>query len=285
MHLTNLHTHTKYCDGKYSAEDMIIEAINNNMQSIGISTHGPTPFISDWNIKKNKVEIYINEILELKEKYKGTIEVFLGMELDYLPGIGFDDYSKSLMKRLDYYIGSVHYLGKFNNGVMWTVDYNLDELLQGINESFAADKKLAIETYYNLIGQMVAEYEPPIIGHIDLFKKNNKDNIIFDEGEKWYIDAVEKCLNIIQSTSSIVEINTGGIARGYTKEQYPSTFIIKMLKEKNIPVIINSDAHSADGITCKFEEMYGLVNNLGFTKLSYLTKDGWKEQPLTMNND
>lgn len=278
MHLTNLHTHTKYCDGKYSAEDMIIAAINNNMQSIGISTHGPTPFVSDWNIQKNKVENYINEILELKEKYKGTIEVYLGMELDYIPGIGFDDYSKSLMKRLDYYIGSVHYLGKFNNGVMWTVDYNLDELLQGINDSFEGDKRLAIETYYNIIGQMVEQYEPPIIGHIDLFKKNNKDNIIFDENEKWYIDAVEKCLNIIKGTSSVVEINTGGIARGYTKEQYPSTFIIEMLKEKNIPVIINSDAHSTDGITCKFDEMYELVYNLGFDKLSYLTNSGWKEQ-------
>jgi len=283
MHITNLHTHTKYCDGRYSAEDMIIEAINSNMQSIGISTHGPTQFISDWNIQKSKVETYISEILELKEKYKGTIEVFLGMEIDYIPGIGFDDYTKSLMKRLDYYIGSVHYLGKFNNGVMWTVDYNLDELLQGINESFAADKRLAIETYYNLIGQMAVEYEPPIIGHIDLFKKNNKDNIIFDESEKWYIDAVEKCLNIIQSTSSVVEINTGGIARGYTKEQYPSKFIIKMLKEKNIPVIINSDAHSTDGINCKFEKMYELVKNIGFTKLSYLTKDGWKEQNIQIS--
>lgn len=280
MHLTNLHTHTKYCDGKYSAEDMIIAAINNNMQSIGISTHGPTPFVSDWNIQKNKVENYISEILDLKEKYKNTIEVFLGMELDYISGIGFDEYSKLLMKRLDYYIGSIHYLGKFNNGVMWTVDYNLDELLQGINESFGGNKKHAIETYYSVIGQMAIEFEPPIIGHIDLFKKNNKNNIIFDESEKWYIDAVEKCLNIIKDTSSVIEINTGGIARGYTNEQYPSTSIIKMIKEKNIPIIINSDAHSTEGITCKFEEMYELVYNLGFKNLSYLTKSGWKEQPI-----
>ena len=278
MHLTNLHTHTKYCDGKYSAEDMIVAAINSNMQSIGISTHGPTSFASDWNIQKDKVENYISEIIDLKEKYKNTIEVFLGMELDYIPGIGFDNYTKSLMKRLDYYIGSLHYLGTFNNGAMWTVDYNLDELLQGINESFAGDKRLAIETYYNIIGQMAIEYEPPIIGHIDLFKKNNKDNIIFDENEKWYRDAIEKCLNIIKCTSSVIEINTGGIARGYIKEQYPSTFIIEMINEKDIPVIINSDAHSIDGITYKFEEMYELVYNVGFKNLSYLTKNGWEKQ-------
>ena len=86
MHLTNLHTHTVYCDGKYSAEEMILAAVNSKFQSIGISTHGPTPFFSDWNIKADRVEKYIEEITYLKEKYKNTIDVFLGMELDYIQG-------------------------------------------------------------------------------------------------------------------------------------------------------------------------------------------------------
>lgn len=278
MHLTSLHTHTYYCDGKYSAEDMVLAAINNNMQSIGISTHGPTPFISDWNIKNNNIDKYINEIQFLKEKYKDSIEIYLGMELDYIPGIGFDDTAKNLIARLDYYIGSLHYLGTFNNGVMWTVDYNLEELLQGINESFGGNKRLAVETYYDLIAEMAYQYEPPIIGHLDLFKKNNKNNILFDENEEWYINTINKCLNVIKNTSSVIEINTGGISRGYITEQYPSTFIINMIMEKEIPIIINSDAHTTDGIVCKFEDMYKLIYDIGFRKSSYLTPSGWKEQ-------
>jgi histidinol-phosphatase (PHP family) len=226
------------------------------------------------------VKKYISEIDYLKEKYKGTIEVFIGMELDYIPGIGFDETSKELIEKLDYYIGSVHYLGKFNNGVMWTVDYDLKELLQGIDESFHGDKRLAVESYYKVISQMAKEYEPPIIGHLDLFKKNNKNNEIFDESEQWYVDAVDECLDVIKDTSSIIEINTGGISRGYTTEQYPSNFILKMIKEKNIPILINSDAHATDGIICKFEEMYGLIMDIGFEKTSYLTSKGWKIQPL-----
>ena len=50
------------------------------------------------------------------------------------------------------------------------------------------------------------------------------------------------------------------------------------LKEKNIPVIINSDAHSTDGINCKFEEVYKLIYNLGFEKTYYLSENGWKNQ-------
>lgn len=278
MHLTNLHTHTNFCDGKYSAENMIIAAINSNMQSIGISSHGPTQFVSNWNIQKYNVEKYITEIEILKEKYKDTIEIFIGMELDYIPGVGFEETSIELIDRLDYYIGSVHYLDTFKNGVMWAVDYNIEELILGIKESFNGNTKLAVETYYNHISEMVAKYEPPIIGHLDLFKKNNKNNILFDEKSDWYIQVIEKCLNIIKKTSSIIEVNTGGIARGYTNEQYPSTFILKMIKEKGIPIIINSDAHDINGIACNFDEMYKLVFNLGFESLSYLSKDGWKKQ-------
>ncbi|MFA9422953.1 MAG: histidinol-phosphatase [Sedimentibacter sp.] len=280
MHLTNLHTHTVYCDGKYSAEDMILAAIKCKFQSIGISTHGPTPFFSDWNIKTERVEEYMEEIKILKKKYQDKIEVFLGMELDYIPGIGFDEVAQSLIKRLDYYIGSIHYLGYFKNGVMWTVDYNIEELLQGIDESFNGDSRLAVETYYNLVAKMAVTYQPPIIGHLDLFKKNNKNNVIFDENENWYINAVAKCLDAIKSTSCTIEINTGGIARGYTIEQYPSTFILKMIKERNIPVIINSDAHTTEGIDCKFKEMYKLLHDLEFHNLNYLTSEGWKSQKI-----
>lgn len=283
MDLTCLHTHTNYCDGKYSAEEMVIAAINNNMQSIGISTHGPTSFVSDWNIQKTNIYKYINEIQNLKEKYKDVIKIFLGMELDYIPGTGFDGDTKNLISRLDYYIGSLHYLGTFNNGVMWTVDYNLEELLQGIDESFGGNKRLAVETYYDLIAEMAYLYEPPIIGHLDLFKKNNKNNILFDEKEEWYINTIDKCLNVIKNTCSVIEINTGGIARGYASEQYPSTFIIKMIMEKGIPIIINSDAHTTDGIVCAFEAMYKLVYDIGFRKCSYLTQNGWKEQLIKFN--
>lgn len=281
MHLTNLHTHTKYCDGKNSAEDMIIAAINSNMQSIGISTHGPADFASDWNIQKKDVEKYIEEINYLKQKYEGTIDVLLGMEFEYMPDTEFGSMCTDLMKRLDYYIGSVHYLSALKNGSMWTVDCNIDELLTGINESFGGNKKHAVEKYYDLISEMAVKYEPPIIGHLDLFKKNNKNNILFDEKADWYVKTVEKCLDVIKNTTSIIEINTGGISRGYIYEQYPSTFILGMIRDKNIPIIINSDAHTTDGITCKFDDMYTLINQLKFESISYLTKTGWKKQALT----
>jgi histidinol-phosphatase (PHP family) len=275
MHLTNLHTHTVYCDGKNTTEEMIQAAIKNNFYSIGISSHGPVNFITDWNIQKHKVEKYIAEVLFLKEKYRDKIDVFLGMELDYIPRVGFDGFTQELIKRLDYYVGSVHFMGMFCDKSMWTVDYKLEELIKGVNENFNGDLKYAVEVYYNLISEMVERFQPPIIGHMDLIKKFNNNNILFNEGEEWYISIVEKCLNSIKKTKCVIEINTGGISRGYSKEQYPSTFILKMIMEKDIPITINSDAHSIEGINCKFAEMYELVKSIGFGNISCMTKNGW----------
>ncbi len=285
MHKTNLHTHSFYCDGKNSPEEMVLAAIKNNFNSLGISSHGPVDEDNDWNINHNKIEEYIEVVNSLKEKYKDKIEIFLGMELDYIPGIGFTEQCKSLIKRLDYYIGSVHYLGTFNNGVMWTVDYNIDELLRGLDESFQGNIRKAVKTYYATIAEMAERYQPPIIGHLNLFNKNNKNNVLFDESEDWYIKAVQNCLDVIKNTSSVIEINTGGIARNYTKEQYPSTLILKMIKERNMPIVVNSDAHTTDGIDCKFNEMYKLTKDLGFEHLVYLTKDGWKEQKINYSDE
>ena len=53
-----------------------------------------------------------------------------------------------------------------------------------------------------------------------------------------------------------------------------------MVKERNIPVMVNSDAHTADKITYKFNDMYRLVDDIGFDSLVYLTKGGWKKQKI-----
>lgn len=280
MHITNLHTHSFYCDGSNSPEEMVLAAIKNNFNSLGISSHGPVNEETYWNMRNDKIEEYIEVVNALKEKYKDKIEIFLGMELDYIPGMGFTNTCLSLIDRLDYYIGSVHYLGTFNNGLMWTVDYNIDELLRGIDEGFEGNTRKAVETYYETISEMAEKFNPPIIGHIDLINKNNKNNILFDEREDWYVEAVEKCLDVIKDTNSAIEINTGGIARLYTKEQYPSTMILKMIRERNIPLIVNSDAHSCENIACKFNDMYKLTRDLGFDHLVYLTKSGWKKQKI-----
>ena len=56
-----------------------------------------------------------------------------------------------------------------------------------------------------------------------------------------------------------------------------------MIKDRNIPIIVSSDAHNRDDIACKFDDMFKLLYDIGFENLVYLTKHGWKKQKININ--
>ncbi len=274
----NCHTHSNFCDGIDTIEDMIKAAINCDMKAIGISSHGPLPFETEWNMKKERLEEYLNTVNELKKEYSKDIDVLVGLEIDYLPEYGLDYVGDELLNKLDYYIGSVHYLGEFEDGYKWCVDETAEVIKRGIKENFGGDVQKTLKHYYSSIADLAVKYEPPVIGHLDLIKKNNKNNCLFNENEDWYKAIIEDCLNTIKTTKSIIEINTGGKARGYTEEFYPSNWILQKIKDKQIPITINSDAHFTKGINYEFKEVYELIKEIGFSSYSFLTSEGWKQK-------
>lgn len=277
MYYSTIHTHTTYCDGNNTPEEMVLAAINKGMKTIGISTHGPLPFKAKWSVDGDKVQAYIDEINALKDKYKDKIDVLLGMELDYFIDTEFEHIDKSILEQLDYTVGSIHYLGRYDDGKPWTVDGAYENLLDGINASYGGNIKNAIADYYLHLSKMVEKYKPTVVGHMDLVKKNNKNNELFNENDAWYRNLVCKFLDTIKDTNTAIEINTGAIARGYMTEQYPSKWILEEINNRHIPITINSDAHSDENIACKFDEMYELVKELNVENLVYLTKNGWQK--------
>ena len=105
--LSNLHTHTLYCDGKNTPEEYIKKAIEKGFVSIGFSGHSYLDFGEEWYMGVEGTVEYIKEIKALKEKYAGIIEVYLGLETDY-----YSNLNKNSKKDLglDYIIGSLHYV-------------------------------------------------------------------------------------------------------------------------------------------------------------------------------
>ena len=104
MKITNYHTHTTYCDGKNSPEEMVQAAIAADMAEIGFSVHAPLPFRTDWAIRVERLNDYKNELFLLREKYKDQIKIYVGIEQDY--------FSENSTDGFDYVIGSVHFIYK-----------------------------------------------------------------------------------------------------------------------------------------------------------------------------
>ena len=91
--LQDLHTHTTYCDGKNSPEEMVLSAIEKGLDRIGICTHGYTDFDESYCIPHEEYGKFQDEINALKEKYADKIDVLCGVEQDVFSNTeteGFD---------------------------------------------------------------------------------------------------------------------------------------------------------------------------------------------------
>ena len=83
MKFSNLHQHTNFSDGKNTAEEVVLSAINNGLESIGFSDHSYTAIDESYCMMPAEYENYHAEIDRLKQKYQGKVKIFKGIELDY----------------------------------------------------------------------------------------------------------------------------------------------------------------------------------------------------------
>ena len=150
--LSNLHTHTLYCDGNNSAEDYIKRAIELGFISIGFSGHSyiPGALGEGWCMSEEGTLEYIKEVKVLKEKYKDKIEVYTGLETDYYSG-----YKKDIKDKLslDYTLGSVHLIKNDTTGEYYSIDSSPEITEEGI-KAFGGVKNY-IKKYYETLLKMV----------------------------------------------------------------------------------------------------------------------------------
>ena len=283
MAWVNYHTHSRYCDGSGNLREFIKQALELGMLGLGFSSHAPLPFPTKWTMKPELLDDYCAEVRLLKNEYRDFLPVYLGLEIDYLPGITSPHASRFKSLGLDYMIGSVHYYEQDFNGQYLTVDGSPEELDTAIREFFDGDIRKAVERYYSLICQMTHTDCPDVVGHLDLIKKNNQGGILFKEDDSWYRDAVYETLDAISRSPAILEINTGGLTRNRTNNLYPSPWILKGAFDAGIPLTLNSDAHAPEELIGHFYEAVEILSSVGYKELMVLTPDGWQPRPFTID--
>ena len=248
---SDLHTHTIYCDGKNTPEEMVLSAIEKGLDEIGIATHSyyGEEIDSSWTIKAEKVEDFQREVNALKEKYRDKIRVLCGLEKDIFSVQSSDGF--------DYVIGSVHYFKVYDK--YYSVDLSPENFNKVVKEVFGGDYYLAVENYYELVATVMDKTNADIIGHFDLINKFNKDGALFDESSPRYKKAYEKALYRLLTYGKPFELNTGAISRGYQNKPYPNERIISLIKEKGGKIILSSDSHSKENIAFEFDKWEKLL--------------------------
>ncbi len=265
--LSNLHTHTIFCDGQSTAEEMVQKAIEKGFVSLGFSGHAYTPFELTSCMKDEQG--YINEINRLKKVYKGQIEIYLGTEEDAFALIDRSKY--------EYIIGSLHFLKI--DGKILPIDIG-NEYMQRCFEAFNKNAERMAECYYSTFTDYLMKRRPDVVGHFDLIKKYDEVSEPIFLGNKKHDEIAKSFLRTIASKGFLFEVNTGAIARGYRTLPYPSADLLHVLKAEGADITLTSDCHNADYLDCYFDETKHILYDIGFRETVILCNNKFTKIPL-----
>lgn len=270
MYKQNLHTHTRYCDGSNTPEEMIEAAIAQGFDSLGFSGHGYTPFSSVWCMSQDTTRKYREHITRLKKEYEGRIKIYLGLECDI--------YTSMDPAQYDYLIGSVHYLPINDNCVSF--DSNAETVRKVIDQWFDGDGLAYAMHYYKTLATMPQFGPYDIIGHADIITKHCEKENFFDPNCPEYRRSAIEALDALEGKIPYFELNTGAISRGYRTTPYPAPFLLDALRARGFGAVITSDCHNGKDLSCYYPEAQKLLWEHGFREIYVLTDDGFVASPL-----
>lgn len=218
--MIDIHNHTIYSDGEHTPEEIIVNAINNGIDTIGLSDHHKAFFMEKPQYKG--FNSYVEEINNLKEKYKGKINILSGIEINLNFKYEIDE------RRIPY-------------GDLEKLDYVLLERIDGL-APFASPAKYHIK--FKDIGCMISKIKTKIgFAHTDILKLAEiySDNKGLDYGLDYTLSTMEE-YNIFWELNVQPQYEYFDyIIKNMNKEEVCMLF--DKLKKYNIQIIPGSDTH------------------------------------------
>ncbi len=268
MITTNFHTHTVFCDGKNTPEEMVMAAIEKGFTSLGFSGHSFFEPESDISMSIESQKEYFRQVNELKVKYADKIEIFCGIEQDIFSDEPIFDY--------EYRIGSVHNV--FKNGKYYDIDLSPESTKNTVDTVYGGDFDSFAEDYFSLVGEVLEKTKADIIGHIDLVSKFS-ETLGYGQSDR-FLTACEKAIIKLVPFNKPFEINTGAMSRGHRTIPYPTPEILVLIKKHGGKIAFSSDCHDKDFLDFGFKEAVELALGAGFKEHAVITKNGIKYLPI-----
>ena len=252
MRLADYHMHTPLCrHASGTPEAYVAAARAANLTEIGISDHNPMPStFDDWRMDIEELPAYLDWVAAAQEASGTSLRVRLGLEVDWFPGGESWIEKLANMAPWDYFIGSVHYIGR------WNFD-NPSE-----RHHFATfGIEQAWQSYWELFADAARSGFFHIMGHPDLIKKFGHRPP--GDLRRFY----EPAIAAVAESGIAIEINTSGLAKEVA-EMYPTLEFLELAHQAKIPLTINSDAHVPAHVARNFDQAVTLARKAGYLELA-----------------
>ena len=153
---------------------------------------------------------------------------------------------------LDYVMGSVHYMGEktVDSGADFYENKDIDELYK---------------SYFEYVNEAVASGLFDIIAHCDLVRIYNFRPS--GNPEQLYRELAKK----MRKHDVAFELNTNGRNRPLG-DFYPDRRFLKIFRDENVAVCVNSDSHFPARVGQYFDEAYALLKEAGYKEMAVFNK-------------
>jgi len=255
------HMHTPLChhaEGEPEAYAAVAE--RRGLRGIIVTCHNPMPadYGHSGRMTHGQTRTYLQLIERAREAFAGRVEVRPGLECDYFPG--YEDFVERQLTHAPYehVLGSVH-----PHLPIW-------------RRHFTQEGPLAAQQHY--FDQLARAAETGLfdtLAHPDLIK-----NIT---SEAWdphrLMDLIASSLDRIAATGTAMELNTSGLNK-HVPEMNPAPPILREMRRREIPVVVGADAHVPDRVADRYEQAYDLLEEAGYTRVSYFLNRERHELPI-----
>jgi len=249
------HIHTPLCNHAVGAMTAYVRRAHQiGMQEICFLDHltlrAADPGLS---MTPEEVPIYFLTAQRLKYRYRQTIRVKVGLEVDF--DLSQADRIEKIIRGFPFdVIGcSVHYLDGFDvvtSGSAWA--------------NGGGDTEDIHRRYLRQLEKVLDYPFFDMICHLDLLKKFNR------RPTRAFEDDVDSVLIKIKARDLALELNTSGFEHP-VQEAYPSPGILKKCRQMDIPVTLGSDSHAPKHIGRHFDRAKTLLREAGYSTLATFT--------------
>lgn len=242
--------HTPLCrHAEGEPEEYAAVAEARGLRGIIVTCHNPLPNGQSKGVRMSEAEFpqYLGIVQRARAAWAGRIDVRLGLECDYMPGLEGYLAAQTASAPFDYLLGSVHpHLGEYRR-------------------AYLGDDPIAFFRIYFEHLAMAAETRLfDCLSHPDLVK-----NVL---PQRWDVQLllpdIRRALDRIAAAGCAMELNTSGVNKE-VPEMNPGPLILSEMRSRGIPVVVGADAHVPQRVADGFERAYDLLEQAGYRHVSH----------------
>jgi histidinol-phosphatase (PHP family) len=269
------HTHHARCGHAIgSLEEYVQQGIRLGLDQLGLSDHmpllhvKPADYYPEMAMPMEELPRYVEECLELKERFKGQIDIRVGLEGDYIEGWEREIEDIITAYPWDYVIGSVHFLGEWD-----VTDFRQVHHWEGKNVLEV------YRTYYDAVSKAAATGLYDIMGHLDVIKRFGYHPKPEEMEELRELE--RSALSAVARSGRAMELNASGLSKPCA-EMFPSRRMLEEAFTLGIPLTVGSDAHDPAKLSELLEKARALLYEVGYRELAVFQHRERSLVPLTL---